>query len=534
MTTPSQVRINRLRRNGSSSSSYKSPCLSMLINNTLKVGLVFFMVGYLLFVYQSLHDTTHHETSSSSAQAEAIVVARQQQSFGSIAKSESFELQTKQLNDEKQQQQQQPAATTQETAVDECSFRHYPPRRYYGLSDAEQPDFLAQADYIYGEMPMLLKPSSKMEKLCVNQSEWLDKMDTNRLPFADGTNPSILHIDRLKETSHYPQLQQQGVTYIATICMTNSQCQWKDTPDEILRHKLSEKKKPNTVRTLLLLLNEHFQVIQESTILFERDAVWGSQKLKPRIGVNGGKAVTEVRPLDDARLFVYQQKVWVSYRDGKAFGYDKQVLNPLHISGKDVSIQASETLTFCCGRNMALMTPADHTLQSLTWVDPVTVIDVHTVKNVDENHRRLGGGGGGGDAKKSHVHGTNAFMVPYGENELLGMAHFHRPPDRKENEYARFGHHYTHAFFTISAQAPFRLKRLSAEFVLPSQHHNDDAEIIQFISGLEVHGDQVVLAWGINDCEGAAGTIDVGVVNKLMRNVSEGKEVVDFMRRKVS
>ena len=102
MTTPSQVRINRLRRNGSSSSSYKSPCLSMLINNTLKAGLVFFMVGYLLFVYQSLHDTTHHETtsSSSSAQADAIVVARQQQSFGSIAKSESFELQRKQLNDD--------------------------------------------------------------------------------------------------------------------------------------------------------------------------------------------------------------------------------------------------------------------------------------------------------------------------------------------------------------------------------------------------------------------------------------------------
>jgi hypothetical protein len=70
-------------------------------------------------------------------------------------------------------------------------------------------------------------------------------------------------------------------------------------------------------------------------------------------------------------------------------------------------------------------------------------------------------------------------MVPYGtNNELLGMAHFHRPNDRNENVYARFGHHYTHAFFTIAPTDPtttgipsFHLKRLSAEFVLPSQHH---------------------------------------------------------------
>jgi hypothetical protein len=31
--------------------------------------------------------------------------------------------------------------------------------------------------------------------------------------------------------------------------------------------------------------------------------------------------------------------------------------------------------------------------------------------------------------------------------------------------------------------------------------------VIQFISGLELHGNDVVLAWGINDCEGAAGTM---------------------------
>ena len=174
------------------------------------------------------------------------------------------------------------------------------------------------------------------------------------------------------------------------------------------------------------------------------------------------------------------------------------------------------------------------TLQSLTWADPVTVVDVndkkHTrrlVQAIDDNHRRLKDESG----RESHFHWTNAFMVPFGDNELLGMGHFHRPPGRGKNDYARFGHHYTHAFFTITAKAPHRLKRLSGEFVLPSKSnkYGDDADIIQFASGLEVDGDDVILAYGINDCEGAAVHVDKVVVNELLRSVPEGKEVIDLM-----
>jgi len=121
-------------------------------------------------------------------------------------------------------------------------------------------------------------------------------------------------------------------------------------------------------------------------------------------------------------------------------------------------------------------------------------------------------------------------MVEFGK-ELLGMAHFHRPPDRDENPYARFGHHYTHALFTIPAYPPFRLKRMSAEFVLPSIHHPNDAEIIQFMSGLEVTHDHVVIAYGINDCEGAAVRIPRDVVENMLQDVPEGKQVMDIMRR---
>jgi hypothetical protein len=46
--------------------------------------------------------------------------------------------------------------------------------------------------------------------------------------------------------------------------------------------------------------------------------------------------------------------------------------------------------------------------------------------------------------------------------------------------------------------------------VLPSYDNRNDAEVIQFWSGLELFDDDTLtLAYGINDCEGAATTIDM-------------------------
>ena len=172
-------------------------------------------------------------------------------------------------------------------------------------------------------------------------------------------------------------------------------------------------------------------------------------------------------------------------------------------------------------------------LQALTWVDPVTVVDVDVSKtdSAVESRRRLKQE----TKKKSHFHGTNGFMVHLPKTgEYLGIGHFHRPPGRDQNDHARFGHHYTHAFFTITDQPPFRLNRLSAELVLSSHLYPEDAEIIQFWSGLELStGDKgedvLALAYGINDCEGAALHLDLAFVDGLLKDVPEGKEVVDFM-----
>jgi len=458
------------------------------------------------------------------------------------------------------------------SASSSCLFRHYPSHRYYKLSAQEQPEFLVGAgvEYIYGQWPMLLQAHQSQRKLCVDQSEWLP-LPSSELPFADGTNPSILtvpHIQKAAATaasatnngtirtasawlSHYPT-----AAHVATACMTNSQCRWKD--DSPTETTSSRSQKPATVRTVLLVLDAAYQTLGQATVYLERDAAWGRRV--PAANETGtGQPVRAIKPLDDARLFLHGGNIWVSYREGAGFGWDNQVLNPIHLdiidsvgvsattangssssSNKQLTatVRASETQQFCCGRNMALMENLQQPelLQSLTWVDPVTVIDVpfrqqqQQSSSTADNHGRRLAGQKKPKKRTSHIHGTNAFMVYLpSRNEFLGMGHFHRPNDRDPNEYARFGHHYTHTFFTVSAHAPFQLKALSPEFVLQSTHHKDDAEIIQFASGLELSDDKLIIAYGVNDCEAGVVEMGLGALEELLRPVEAGRQVLDYM-----
>ena len=211
------------------------------------------------------------------------------------------------------------------------------------------------------------------------------------------------------------------------------------------------------------------------------------------------------------------------------------------------------------------------TLKALTWVDPVTVVDVHLENlankpnnrrlneftNLTDNdhfmdnnihHRRLKGKG----QPKSNIHGTNGYMVPLpSKGELLGIAHFHRPEHRQSSNYALHGHHYTHAFFTIAriqnGKGSFQLKRLSNEFMFQAQYSPiekdinsgrlyPDGDIIQFASGLDiVGGDDVngklIISYGINDCEGAVLTLPMEKVWSYLMEVEAGQEVVDLMAK---
>lgn len=202
------------------------------------------------------------------------------------------------------------------------------------------------------------------------------------------------------------------------------------------------------------------------------------------------------------------------------------------------------------------------TLKALTWVDPVTVVDVplgnmenkpHRRLNkyippsnhlhMDNTHRRLKA------QPKSNIHGTNGYMIPLStRGELLGIAHFHRPEHRSSSEYALHGHHYTHAFFTIKVggttqKKNYQLKRLSNEFIFQAQYSQEDSsssfyqdgDIIQFASGLDLVGNDIdgtlIISYGINDCEGAVFTMEMKKVWEMLIEVTPGEEVVDLMAK---
>lgn len=97
---------------------------------------------------------------------------------------------------------------------------------------------------------------------------------------------------------------------------------------------------------------------------------------------------------------------------------------------------------------------------------------------------------------------------------------------------AAYGHHYTHAFFTISATRPYHLKRLSQEFLFPSQVNPADGDVIQFASGLEwaTPNHQIAIGYGINDCEGAIIRVDWNIVESMLKTVAVGTQVAHTMR----
>ena len=270
-----------------------------------------------------------------------------------------------------------------------------------------------------------------------------------------------------------------------------------------------------------------------------------------------------------------------------------QLQNPIHFkkTGEDTFeayIKASESFKVCCGRNIAFIseipTPSDSgvidELRALTWIDPVTTEVVKPVVLGDGNSatsRRLSEGNSEHihrllkeKKKKSHIHGTNGYMLPFHTtSEVFGIAHFHRPEGRETSDYARHGHHYSeflltftsyldffnieliffhqfillfiiaaHAFFTLqysSTKGEYVLKRLSNEFIFmaPSSNDENTGDVIQFASGLDLVGSDIdgklMISYGINDCEAATFFVRMERVQNLLIDVKEGEEVVNLM-----
>jgi len=101
--------------------------------------------------------------------------------------------------------------------------------------------------------------------------------------------------------------------------------------------------------------------------------------------------------------------------------------------------------------------------------------------------------------------------------EFLGIGHFTRSCGHFDHflkeGYALYGHHYTHLFFTLSAEQPHQLRRIGArEFCMESLTDTDDCDLIQFVSGLSRDKDNLVISYGVMDRSPAVMTLKLGRV----------------------
>ena len=130
-----------------------------------------------------------------------------------------------------------------------------------------------------------------------------------------------------------------------------------------------------------------------------------------------------------------------------------------------------------------------------------------------------------------HRISTTAHLVHLhdaeGKGLLLGVAHIRREvgdcmtklckPFKNRREWTmagspafRWGHHYTHFFYSLTPHAPFRIVGTSREFCIGSAQDPDDCESVQFITGLALRGESTLLmAYGINDCEAKVAELPV-------------------------
>jgi len=349
----------------------------------------------------------------------------------------------------------------------------------------------------------------------------------------DGTNPTVVSLHRLRNelSSEAWNVWYQSLLHafptaaylVSNTFQSANQCEYDLTKIKQARsggerqqqpYEIVEKQRPpgrhHRNEVDLMLVDAQFGTLWQTTIRARTSS-------------------TTTFSADDARLLVHDGSLYVTFKRYGDHGGNGAVLylaklealerqeNESPESPSSFQIHATREWALCCGRNfMALSTPLKSSstdkenmneptsnLSFLTWPDPIWVqsLDTRTSElsaqdasssaspavtsirfdNPTESSRNALG-------KSSKFHGTSGFLLHLPDlNEYLGVGHIHRERKWAKDHRvdAKFGHHYTHAFFTISTTAPYSLKRLSQEFVLPSTSKARDADIIQFASGLE-------------------------------------------------
>jgi hypothetical protein len=374
----------------------------------------------------------------------------------------------------------------------------------------------------------------------------------------DGTNPSIIAVERLRSVDGFHDWVQAVPNSAFLVSLTfknNHQCDLSTNTQRYMP-KLPGRQRKKEVD--LLLVDSDMGTLLQSELAFCCLLVLFlaifSASLTHIFFFGATATITDEAsvpvPMDDAKLFLHSKSIWVSYTRHDPQNRGMQLISRLKLEYTDHRLYASigePTFSVCCGRNMAAFEAkqADTTatgtatgntkLQLVTWLDPLFVgsVDITQMSTgdalnlLDPQNPKVG--------DSLLLHGTTGSMVYVPAlKEYVGIGHYHRGKQDDGSQESLYGHHYTHVFFTISAYPPYRIKRLSNEFVLESFGHNGDADIVQFSSGLELFArngvDLFVIAYGINDCEAATAVVSAETVYSMLEPVRKNTPIHQMMK----
>ena len=103
-------------------------------------------------------------------------------------------------------------------------------------------------------------------------------------------------------------------------------------------------------------------------------------------------------------------------------------------------------------------------------------------------------------------------------NGHLGVAHKYEYYHNRNNisRYAKFGYNYVSAFFLISAEEPFYIKKLGQLFCFSSLTDHSQCDHIQFISGVLLSDNRLIISYGVNDCDGRLWSMSTSQVDTML------------------
>jgi hypothetical protein len=122
------------------------------------------------------------------------------------------------------------------------------------------------------------------------------------------------------------------------------------------------------------------------------------------------------------------------------------------------------------------------------------------------------------DPSDTGVH-LNGNPVELNESDaflLVGHVHDDQHPQLLDTSRtscnARWGYNYRHHFFLLDRQPPFTVRRKSDPVCFPSLSDASQCEIIQFVMGVVRTEDDLLISYGINDCESAVARVSLADV----------------------